>query len=257
MMPITTYSADRMIVKTIQAIQCPALATVLVEKEWSHLQRPTDVPAILAEFTRMDRVFDAIGDNNIHARFGVLKRVTHDALRFHTVGTSTIGGITTADPTSERMGMKGFFSPYGVPYHPTTPKNLAEVILSVAYIVEFLHTLKIVQNDIRWSNLCAVELPEGANPVRMLLFDFDDAFLMHEEMCPGLHHLSEQEHPNKCQVVHGGEVDVWAIGMLINQHAQSSAVPALHALGADILDRFEVIEITEIVVRLEILVSEL
>jgi hypothetical protein len=142
--------------------------------------------------------------------------------------------------------MKGFYSPYGVPYNPSTAKQLVQVILSVALIVQFLQGRGIVHNDIRWKNICAVERPKGDEPVRILLFDFDDAYALNleaGEKCPGLGHLSLEEHSPKSHVEHAGEVDVWAIGKLITLHALSSKLPALHQLGADILARFETIGI--------------
>lgn len=238
MIRLTNHSADMTITKTIQAIQCPALGVVLVEKEWSFQGGPGAPPRVQAQFDRMSSVFTRIGDSNLHDRYGVLKRVTHDNLSFHTV----------FDPTGQLMGMKGFFSPYGVQFNPSTPKELIEVILSVALIVQFLQVLGIVHNDIRWSNLCAVELPEGGKPVRMLLFDFDDAYVLDAgQKCPGLDHLSEEEHPLKAQVEHGGEVDVWALGMLICQHAMSSRLPALRQLGERVKECFESMGIVEVV----------
>ena len=175
MIRMTNHSADGTITKTIQAIQCPGLGAVLVEKKWSFERGPGALQIIQGQFDRMSAVFTCIGNSNLHDRFGVMKRVTHDNLGFHTVGLRTEGGGTVVeDPTSEQLGMKGFFSPYGVPFNPSTLQELLQVFLSVALIVQFLQKLGIVHNDIRWSNLCAVELPEGGRPVRMLLFDFDE-----------------------------------------------------------------------------------
>lgn len=236
MIRLTNQSADRTI--AVQAMQCSSLGVVLVEKEWSFRGGPGASARIQAQFDRMNSVFTRIGDSNLHGRYGVLKRVTHDNLRFHTV----------LDPTGQLVGLKGFFSPYGVQSNPSTPKELLEAILSVALIVQFLQGLGIVHNDIRWGNLCAVELPEGGKPVRMLLFDFDDAYALDAgQKCPGLDHLSEEEHPLKSRVEHGGEVDVWAIGMLICQHAMSCRLPALRQLGERVKERFESIDIVEVV----------
>lgn len=91
----------------------------------------------------------------------------------------------------------------------------------------------------------------------MLLFDFDDAFLLDAgQKCPGLDHLSEEEHPLKSQVEHGGEVDVWAIGMLICQHNLSSQIPALRELGVRVMERFESMGIAEVVVILATLCGQ-
>eukprot|EP01036_Dinobryon_divergens_P030526 gene30526-39781_t len=57
--------------------------------------------------------------------------------------------------------------------------SAALALLSVALIVQFLQGLGIVHNDIRWGNICAVEVPES-----------------------GLAHLSFEEHPPKSQVPH-------------------------------------------------------
>jgi hypothetical protein len=257
MVRMTNHSADRRITKTIQAIPCPALGVVLVEKEWSFQACSDALPRIQAQFDRMSNVFTRIGESNLYDRYGVLKRVTHENLSFHTVGINTEGGVTVVDPTSQQIVWKGFFSPYGVPFNPSTHRQLVEVILSAALAVQFLQGLGIVHNDIRWSNLCAVELPEVGKPVRMLLFDFDDACVLDAgQTCPGLDHLSEEEHPWKAQVDHGGEVDVWAIGMLICQHTMSSQFPALRQLGERIQEYFETISIAEVVETLETLCAQ-
>jgi hypothetical protein len=252
MIPMTRHSSNRSIVKNIQAIQCPTLGVVLVEKEWSFVG-VVNLNTIMADFTRMSKVFDRIGDNNLHDRFGVMKRVLHEDLRFHTVGILTsVNGAVAVDPTSGTIGMKGFFAPYGVPFNPITIQQLLKVTLSVALIVQFLQELNIVHNDIRWSNICAVETPTPGKAVRMMLFDFDDAIaLNNNELCPGLHHLSKEEHPLKSELNHGGEVDVWAVGMLIDQHTLSCTFPPLKQFGERIMTEFETITIAEVVETLE------
>lgn len=257
MIRLTNHSADRMVTKSIQAIQCPALGVVLVEKEWS-FHGPNILSVIQSQFERMNAVFDRIGDNNLHDRYGVLKRVSYDNLSFHTVGVRKEGAAIVVDPASQFIGMKGFFSPYGVSYTPTTPQRVIQVMLSVALTVQFLQGLGIVHNDIRWRNLCAVKIPGSDDePVRMLLFDFDDAYLLDaDQKCPGLGHLSEEEHPTKSQVEHGCEVDVWAIGMLICQHGMIDQLPALKRLGEEVKLKFEEISIAEVIKRIEALIEK-
>jgi hypothetical protein len=258
MIRMTSHSTDRMITKTIQAVQCPALGVVVVEKEWAFQGGPAAVPRIQAQFHRMSSVFTRIGDDNLHDRYGVTKRVTYEKLNFHTVGLRREGEDTVLDPKSQQVGMKGFFSPYGVPFNPSTPRELIEAIFSVALIVQFLQVLGIVHNDIRWSNLCAVELPEAGKPVRMLLYDFDDACVLDAgQKCPGLDHLSEEEHPLASKYDHGGEVDVWAIGMLICQHALLNKIPALRHFGERIKVNFQSIGIVEVVETMAMLCGQL
>mmetsp|Transcript_23790 Transcript_23790/g.32721 ORF Transcript_23790/g.32721 Transcript_23790/m.32721 type:complete len:587 (+) Transcript_23790:54-1814(+) len=248
MIRVTTHSRDRAITKTIQAIQCPAIGSVLVEKEWE-CPGVQDMPLIiLCQFQRMNLVFDRIGDNNIHERFGVIRRITYDNLSFHTIGLRIEGNTAVVEPRSHHIGMKGFFSPYGIAFNPVTLDQLLQALLSVALIVQFLQRLRIVHNDIRWKNLCAVEVPETGKPLRMLLFDFDDAFALETNVqCPGFSNLSLEEHPLKSQVPHGGEVDVWAIGMLISQHKLSGQLPALQHLGNRIKADFETMSIEDII----------
>jgi len=253
-----TWNSNGTISKEVEAFQCSELGVVLVEKHWHyHGSLMNRAEMIQSDFDRMNKVFDLIGNDNIQRRFGVINRVSHARLSFHTVGLSRNGSgkvFVNPDDGSPVVGMKGFFSPYGVPYNPSTAKQLVQVILSVALIVQFLQERGIVHNDIRWQNICAVEQPEGDEPVRILLFDFDDAYALNldaGEKYPGLCHLSLEEHPPKSHVEHTGEVDVWAIGKLISLHALSWKLPEFHRLGADILARFETIDIGYVVSELE------
>ena len=103
---------------------------------------------IVEQFTRMNKVLNRIGDEN-------LQTCHIQKMSFHRVGLHVQNGTATVDQLSDFEGMKGFFSPYGVPFNPCTSKNLFDTIISIAHIVQFLHKLGIAHNDIRWSNVCS------------------------------------------------------------------------------------------------------
>ena len=172
-----------------------------------------------------------------------MKRINFDGLRFHTVELHIEGNSTVLDPTMRHyFGMKGYFSPSGIPCHPSTHTQLHQALYSVALIVQILHGLGIFHNDIRGDNICAVEVPESGKPVRILLFNFDDAYVLNvNNQCPGLPYLSSKEHPWNSEVQHGGEVGIWAIGMLISQHFLNGQLPALQQFGQKIQTNFETI----------------
>lgn len=246
--------------KSIKSMKCAPLSFALAMLEWRwDVPRSAGIDArrriaseIASKYKRMSAVFDRIENAGSQATFSVMERVTAPRLKlvFNLVGVTSKDGEAPVLNAAVH-GMKGFFKPYGFHLHINSPDQLRTAVVRVAHAVQFLQSIGVVHNDIRWENIGAADVPQSGKPPRVLLFDFDDAAVMNDAgMVPGMDHLSQREHAPSVVDEHGGEVDVWAMGYLLHSHSHSEQTAVLIALGVDIMARYQTMQIAEVIERL-------
>mmetsp|Transcript_14195 Transcript_14195/g.19369 ORF Transcript_14195/g.19369 Transcript_14195/m.19369 type:complete len:542 (-) Transcript_14195:60-1685(-) len=233
-----------------------------IEKKWTWTshdenfdQHAQEAFMFCARLKSVFAVIDAAADD--HEGFSLLKSL-HRQIGSRMLEISTIGVTQPQGETlpraieGETIAVKGFFTPIADPVTVVPQDGIEYVnfVLNVALSVSFLHSLSIVHNDLRPVNIGMC--PD--NPTGVVLFDFDDAYLLTEAapQCPPLPHLSLEEHPEKsCYKPHGKEVDVWAVGFLL---ARCSATKSL---GANIKENFETLTIEDAIQGIRLLLTNL
>jgi len=145
-----------------------------------------------------------------------------------------------------KMEFKGFFSPYGQQLRLATVKEVVCAVASVATCLEQLHGVGVVHNDIRWDNV--VQLTNEDASVKYIVIDFDDSYVVQESAprCPALTHLNRDGHCPLTFEPHGAEVDVWALGYLLQSNRLTAHDPAIRSIADDILKNYLTLSISEI-----------
>lgn len=115
--------------------------------------------------------------------------------------------------TSEVGKVRAKFLPFGLPHENVEFKTDAEAkqaMLHVVSAVMALHQAGLVHNDIRWPNV--VRSTSG----NWFLVDYDLMAQWDEsKLVPAITFLDKASHSEHIGKPHGGEVDVWALGHLM------------------------------------------
>ncbi|CAI2164427.1 13524_t:CDS:2 [Funneliformis geosporum] len=121
-----------------------------------------------------------------------------------------------------------YLEPRGMCVYPKTEKEVIEAVLCVLEALMSMHgSNPIFHRDIRWSNV--IQKANGNKPSKWFLIDFDDA--VSPPTFAAMHLAKETHAPEVFHDDHGGEVDVWGVGHLIDYAARLSV-----GLSAGIMD---------------------
>ncbi|CAI2187070.1 5696_t:CDS:2, partial [Funneliformis geosporum] len=141
-----------------------------------------------------------------------LKVIYEKLKRKNVLNVDHIVAVSLPDITEPYL----YFEPRGMCVYPKIEKEVIEAVLCVleAHMSMYVSDL-IFHRDIRWSNVI-----QKANGNKWFLIDFDDAVSLPTLAAIHLakdNYASEVFHDN-----HGGEVDVWSVGYLIDYAARLS-----------------------------------
>ncbi|KAJ3334437.1 hypothetical protein HDU93_007938, partial [Gonapodya sp. JEL0774] len=144
-----------------------------------------------------------------------LKNLLKVYAKLRKVNVPHVGNVRDCTPTDRKDVSVASVTPRGIPRLPETEK---EGLIAIKCVLETLEVAHQGQNptyhrDIRWPNVVA-----DATGSEWFLIDWDDAAFGPKTMAADPNTLGSSNHaPEVFQNNHGGEVDIWGVGMLIHE----------------------------------------